>query len=209
MSAGHASEGKPMVRPIPRPGPRLQLAYRELDIAANGNDDQRRALHPVSDLPRPWSPATCKSAALRAELWEWLDAVVMWLNRELAFDTIDLIPACWPQHAHLVHELAVLADLRRRADLALTSDSLEEWHRYALPAFLERMRHRIAEHCNDHHPDVFPSSGRLTRHLNHVSVATRKRAFTGDLFASESASDTRLAGPVLRVVDTGTGEILG
>lgn len=175
-----------MVRQFPRPGARLQLAYRELDIAANGNDDQRRALHPTNDLPRPWSPATCKSAGLRAELWEWLDAVVSWHNRELVFDIADLIPACWTQHAHLVHELAVLADLRRRADLALTSDSLEEWHRYALPAFLERMRHRIAEHCNDSHPAVSPSSGRLTRHLDNASASRRQESFAGDLVAVTS-----------------------
>ena len=70
-----------MVRPFPRHGPRLQLAYRELDQAANGNIDQKRALHPVSDLPRPWSPGTCKDPALRAELWDWLDAVVVWINQ--------------------------------------------------------------------------------------------------------------------------------
>lgn len=209
MSAGHASEGKPMVRPIPRPGPRLQLAYRELDIAANGNDDQRRALHPLSDLPRPWSPATCKAPALRAELWEWLEAMVVWLNRELVFDTIDVIPACWPQHGHLVHELAVLADLRRRADLTLTSDSLEEWHRYALPAFLERMRHRVGDHCNDRHPAVHPSSGRLTRHLDDASVSERQHSFAGDLSSDCTASEQGQTTPVLGLVDLDTGEIRG
>lgn len=210
MATDRARGRVPLVVPFPRSGPRLQLAYRELDLAANGNDDQRRALHPVSGLPRPWSPTTCKSAALRAELWEWLDAVVLWLNRELVFDTIDLIPTCWPQHAHLVHELAVLADLRRRADLALTSDALEEWHRYALPAFLERMRHRIAEHCNDRHPAVSPSSGRLTRHIDDASVAERERAFADDFAAVSSLGGLREHGvPTLKIVNTDTGEILG
>jgi hypothetical protein len=40
-----------------------------------------------------------------------------------------VIPGCWPQHPHLVHEIAVLADQRRRAGTARTSDVLEEWHR--------------------------------------------------------------------------------
>ena len=53
-----------------------------------------------------------------------------------------MIPACWPQHPHLVHEIAVLADQRRRAGHALTSDALEEWHRHNLPAFTERMKSR-------------------------------------------------------------------
>jgi hypothetical protein len=47
------------------------------------------------------------------------------------------IPACWPQHPHLVHEIVVLADQRRRAGHALTSDASKEWHRYSLPAFID------------------------------------------------------------------------
>jgi hypothetical protein len=62
-----------------------------------------------------------------------------------------MIPVCWPQHPHLVHEIAVLADQRRRAGHALTSDALEEWHRYNLPAFTERMKSRLRNHCEDGH----------------------------------------------------------
>jgi hypothetical protein len=207
MTVDPEDDSRPMVRPFPRPGPRLQLAHRELVLAANGNDDQRRALHPVGGLPRPWLPATCTDAALRAQLWEWLDAVVVWLNRELVFDPVDVIPACWPQHRHLVHELAVLADLRRRAELALTSDPLEEWHRYALPAFLDRLHRRAAEYCSDGHPSVSPTAGRLARHLAEGSVAGRQRTFANDLAedvrSTSSSHDRRL-----HVVDTGTGEIL-
>ena len=66
----------------------------------------------------------------------WLDDVVIWLNHEYVWDVVAMIPACWPKHPHLVHEIAVLADLRRRAGHALTGDALEEWHRYALPLSL-------------------------------------------------------------------------
>ena len=202
----------PLVQPFPQPGLQLRQAYRELDLAANGTKEQRAALGTIADLPRPWSPATCTKPQLRAELWNWLDAVVVWLNHELVFDTIDVIPACWPQHPHLVHELAVLADLRRRADRALTSDILEEWHRYALPAFLERMRHRTAEHCNDDHPTVRPSARRFSRHLDDERAISRQRAFADDLTVTRSTKPldaSNLGGsPRLRVVDTDSGEIL-
>jgi len=201
-----------LVRPFPQPGPQLQLAYRELDLAANGTDEERAALGTIRDLPKPWAPATCTKPQLRAELWNWLDAVVVWLNHELVFDTVDVIPSCWPKHPHLVHELAVLADLRRRADRALTSDALEEWHRYALPTFLERMRHRIAEHCNDDHPTVWPSAGRFNRHLDDERAIPRQRAFADDLTVTRSTKPLDAGnlgnGPRLRVVDTDSGEIL-
>ena len=76
-----------------------------------------------------------------------------------------MIPACWPRHPHLVHEIAVLADLRRRAGHALTGDAMEEWHRYALPAFTERMRQRMKGHCEDKDHQPWPAQGRHTRHL--------------------------------------------
>ena len=69
-----------------------------------------------------------------------MDAVVDWLITEYVWEATDTIPACWPQHPHLVHEIAVLADQRYRAGHAFTSDALEEWHRYSLPAFTERMK---------------------------------------------------------------------
>lgn len=201
----------PLVQPFPRPGHGLLNAYRELDQAESGTAEQRRALGSFVDLARPWAPATCTEPQLRAELWNWLDAVVVWLNYEFVFDPADVIPACWPRHAHLVHELAVLADRRRRAELALTSDPLEEWHRYVLPAFLNRMRHRVGDHCADDHPTVWPAAGRFSRHLDEGRATARQRAFAGDLTAvgqMESPDATAPDGPHLRVVDEATGELL-
>jgi hypothetical protein len=80
---------------------------------------------------------------LREQLWLWLDAVVGCLVTEYVWEVADTIPACWPQHPHLVREIAVLADQRRRAGHAFTSDALEEWHRYSLATFTERMKSRL------------------------------------------------------------------
>jgi hypothetical protein len=84
-------------------------------------------------LPRQWEPASCRTPQLREQLWSWLAAVVDWLVTEYVWEVADTIPACWPQHPHLVNELAVLAGQRRRAGHALNSDTLEEWHRYSCP----------------------------------------------------------------------------
>jgi hypothetical protein len=73
--------------------------------------------------PRPWEPASCRPPQLRKQLWLWLEAVVAWLVTECVWEVADAIPACWPQHPHLVHEISVLADLPRRAGHAFTSDA--------------------------------------------------------------------------------------
>ena len=46
---------------------------------------------------------------------------------------------------------------------ALTSDALEEWHRYALPAFTDRMRQRVKAHCEVGGHSEWPGQGRHTR----------------------------------------------
>jgi len=201
---------KPLVRRFPVPGPQVQLAFRELEIAEVGTDEQKKALGPIADLARPWSPGTCTAPQMRAELWIWLDEVVVWLNHQMVFDVADVIPACWTQHAHLVNELAVLADLRRRADRAVTSEPLEEWHRYALPAFLERMRHRIAEHCGEQHARVRPTAGRLSGHLEQGEVNSRRAAFAADVISCRNTSTAMThstGGPRLQIVDTNSGEL--
>ena len=105
----------PLAQPFPRPGRLVEYAYRELSIAANGTPEQIEALGDTRGLPRPWDPPSCTHPNLRLELWVWLDDVVTWLNHEHIWDTDAFIPSCWPEHPHLVHDLAVLADQRRRA----------------------------------------------------------------------------------------------
>jgi len=54
-------------------------------------------------------------------------------------------PPCWPKHPHIAHELPPLALLRWTAETATTPDALEEWHRYALPTFTDRLAQRLGE----------------------------------------------------------------
>ena len=205
-----------MVLPFPTPGPRVRLAYRELHIAVNGTEEQKTALgvNDTSELPRPWVPETCREPELRHEVWTWLDDVVTWLNHEYAWDVAPLIPSCWPRHPHLVHEVAILADQRRRATRGITSDPLEEWHRYCLPAFLDRMRHRLRDHCTDGHK-TWPARGRYTRHISDDFREDRENTYAADIDAHANLSQPHRGGSTagcsarLSVVDTGTGEILG
>ena len=153
-----------MIEAFPAPGRLVEHAYRELDVAMYGSAEEKKLLGSPRVLPRPWDPPTCADPELRAEIWVWLDRVVTWLNREYAWDVAAMIPACWPRHPHLVHEIAGLADQRRRAGHALTGEALEEWHRYALPAFTDRMRNRMRSHCEDKDHQPWPAQGRHARH---------------------------------------------
>jgi hypothetical protein len=194
-----------IIQPFPRPGRLVQQAYRELDLAASRHQDHLLPLHDLANLQRPWDPATCETPQLRNEVWSWLEAVVTWLNHEHVWDVADVIPPCWPQHPHLVHEIAVLADQRHRAGHGLSSDLLEEWHRESLPSFTERMRRRLRNHCQEDH-QTWPAKGRYTRHIAEAPRCRRFDAFDGDVRALKSAHDhTKL--PRLGLVDPETGEI--
>jgi len=200
-----------MVAAFPGPGRLVTHAYRELQIAATGTKEQLKALGDINTLPRPWEPGTCTNSDLRLELWQWLEAVVTWLNSQYVWDVATMIPSCWPQHPHLVHEIAVLADQRRRAGTALSSDALEEWHRYALPAFTERMRQRVKAHCEEGH-QPWPAKGRYTRHTAEAAVENRHQVYRDDTAVPLTAPSPS-AGPRLHIVDgqrvdTRTGEII-
>jgi hypothetical protein len=202
-------EPRPILAPFPDPGPTVQHAYKELSLATNGTPDQKKALGPPALLPRPWDPTTCRGLRLRADLWQWLDQVATWLNQEYSWDTDTLIPACWPLHPHLVHEIAVVADQRRRAGLALTSDALEEWHRYCLSAFTDRIRARLRAHCDeDHRP--WPGLHRHREHLDDKHTKKRNDTYNADVatLAARRDQDTSPDGPPrLSLVDLDTGEL--
>jgi hypothetical protein len=55
----------------------------------------------------------------------WLDAVVDWLVTEYVWDVGDMIPICWPQHPHLVYEIAVWLINADAPVTPVTSDALE------------------------------------------------------------------------------------
>lgn len=202
------SGGSPLlVRPFPLPGRLVTLAYRELDLADTGTAEQVHALGDARLLPRPWDPASCGTPQLREQLWAWLEAVVDWLLTEYVWDPADTIPACWPQHPHLVHEIAVLADQRRRAGYALTSDALEEWHRYNLPAFTDRMRVRTRSSCEEGH-QPWPAKGRHARHTSEASQQAREDAYRADVAGLHLAEHHLPRRPPLGMVDLDTGEII-
>ena len=69
-----------MIYPFPQPGDLVGLAYREMHMAVNGTPEQQDELGNHGLLPRPWEPATCGGPGLRHELWQWLEAVVIWLR---------------------------------------------------------------------------------------------------------------------------------
>ena len=196
-----------LVRAFPTPGPLLGTAYRDLYLAAEGSDNQKATIGDPNLLPKPWDPPTCRNPQLRAELWTWLDAVVIWVNHEYVWDPEGTIPPCWPLHPHIVQEVAVMADQSRRASVALDSNALEEWHRYTLPGFLERLRSRLKAHCDqDHQP--WPARSRHVRHTGDGHAKRRRQAFDGDvqhLSPSEQITLTRLR---LRLLNPDTGELL-
>jgi hypothetical protein len=207
---------RPLARAFPRPGRLVDHAYWELSIAANGTPEQVKALGDLRRLPRPWDPPTCTHPDLRLEVWVWLDDVVTWINHEHIWDTDDFIPSCWPEHPHLVHDLAVLADQRRRAGMGNTSDALEDWHRYALPAFLDRVKDRLKSHCENGH-QTWPSASRHARHTSDPHRRRRVAVYKADVLPVLPSSDDDgpdgSRSPVLTVVDgdvldLSTGEVL-
>jgi len=98
------------------------------------------------------------------------------------------IPDCWPLHPHIVHELAVVADQRRRAALAPTSDLLENWHRFVLPSFFDRMKQRLKQSCDDDH-QPWPARGRITRYTGEAASELRLHAFKSDSKTSTHDKD--------------------
>ncbi len=176
MNTSKASGPDPGVglRDFPRIGERMRVAYADLWLAgAVRDDEQAQTVGAADEVPRPWDPATCHDPRLRREVWQWLDRVVDWINTEYGWDVDGLIPECWYFHPHLVHELGVVADQRRRAGLAYTSDALEEWHRYGLPSFLDRMRNRIRSYCDYTHK-AHPGQARIIRYNTIESVRVRQ-----------------------------------
>ena len=198
---------QPMIRAFPEGGALIRLAYRELHIAAHGTKEQKNAIGDPRLLPRPWDPPTCRNTELREQVWDWLEDVVTWLNREYVWDVGAVIPGCWPQHPHLVHEIAVLADQRRRAGASLTSDAIEEWHRLCLPGFVDRMRARIKDHCEEGH-QRWPASSRYARHTSEPTTLARTDLYNRDVKTTLRHGTSALQGrPRLGVVNLETGEI--
>ena len=196
-----------LAQPFPLPDtPKLRAAYEDLNGAANGDATTKIRIGDPAVLPRPWDPPSCTDPTLREELWHWLDKVVDWFNTEYVWDHTGgaIIPACWPLHPHLVHEIASLADQRRRAGVDLTSNSLEEWHRYTVPDFTERLKQRTRTLCDEEHKP-WPARSRHNRTMSPAAKRQRQAAFASDveeLDQNVAELEEALAGPPrLHLVD--------
>ena len=160
-----------MVRPFPEPGPTIRTAMEQLQQATVEPPADEEALRELAQMPRPWDPATC-TGSMRTELWAWLDMVAMWVNEQHLWNvTRTGIPECWPAHPHLVHDLAVLACSRYYTSFAVTPAALEDWHRYGLPGFLERLRDRLGDGCQ---PGKHQPRPRNERDETHASTTVRR-----------------------------------
>ena len=208
---------EPLVLPFPPPDSvELKKAYRNLYLSANGTDADKKRLGNPANLPRPWDPASCTNPTLRRELWAWLDDFVIWFNHEYVWDhNAGMIPACWPQHPHLVHEIAVLADQRRRAGIDPTSSALEEWHRFGIPGFVQRLTNRTKNSCDEHHTK-WPAEARHARGSSKAVATGRAQLFAADIAALKPAEPsleaTRVPLQLVRkedgdLVDPATGEV--
>jgi hypothetical protein len=72
--------------------------------------------------------------------------------------------------------------------MASTGNALEEWHRYVVPALLERIQRRVKQHCDDHH-QAWPARARFARHSAHTQMQARFDAFNSDLGSALTAGN--------------------
>lgn len=164
---------------FPDPPPLVHHALVQLHVARVGTDAQKANIGSPAALPRPWDPPSCPPM-IRHELWPWLDDVAAWVNHEYVWSPQRSIPGCWPAHPHIAHELAALACLRITAGTALSPDLLEEWHRYALPAFLDRMTARLENGCPPGRHTDWPGAVRHGEYTGETQVDARWEAFSAD-----------------------------
>lgn len=151
---------------FPHPPGSVLKALEQLQVLRRGDPDEIAQAGDLSDLPRPWEVATCPND-LREAVWGWCDSVAAWLNHEFAWRPAQMIPPCWPHHAHIARELAVLAFLRFSAEESMSPEPMEEWHRYSFPLFCDRMLTRLGE-----------STCRTGRHID-WPAESRFATFTG------------------------------
>ncbi len=126
----------------------LQKAAQPVDADDAAATAQR--LERLSELPRPWIPASCEPV-LRQRPYEWLAEVADWLNDQYSWQPKTMIPPCWPRHPHIAHELAVLAIQRYGAEYDFSPTALDNWHRHNRPLFTERMLAQLGEGCRTEH----------------------------------------------------------
>jgi hypothetical protein len=172
--------GQHMAAPFPEPSPIISGILDELRAAVVSPPETDLELRELAVLPRPWDPPSC-GPDLRRLVYTWLDDVVAWVNTDHAWRPDRLIPGCWQDHPHIVHELATIACLRWEAALAVTPVPLEDWHRYALPTFLDRIAQRIGTTgCPPGKHMAPPANTRNTNYHEQQATSARRRRRNAD-----------------------------
>jgi hypothetical protein len=174
---------EPMIWPFPHPPTAVNYAAATMSVIASGDQEAIDALGEDIDihaLPRPWDPGTC-SDALRAQIWAWCDEVAAWINAQMLWRPAQTIPACWPQHPHIAQDLPLLACQRLIAEKSFEPAALEEWHRYTLAFFLDRMRDRLGDStCRDGRHLDWPARSRQATFLARDITYQRGERFAAD-----------------------------
>ena len=178
---GSTSDRHLMTQPFPQPGRLLRAAMEQLHEFELDPPIEDGALSELVQLPRPWDPGSC-DAALRSELWTWLDAVAGWVNEEHLWTVTQTgIPECWPSHPHLVHDLAVLACSRYYTTFAVTPSALDDWQRYDLPSFFGRLGDRLGDACQPSRHQHRPREERDISYASTPSKTSRKARYDHDV----------------------------
>lgn len=181
----------PMVEPFPEPSERIRATMEALQAAAAAPPMDESALRRLAGMPRPWDPASCHGRT-RSDIWDWLDQVALWINTQHLWSVNRPgIPECWPAHPHLVHDLAALACSRYYTCFAVTPSMLEDWHRYALPAFLERLRDRLGDACQPGRHQPRPRHERDEAHAAAPTYEGRAQRYASDIALAAEGEELR------------------
>ncbi|WP_375502680.1 hypothetical protein [uncultured Jatrophihabitans sp.] len=165
---------------FPAPPGSVTRVLDMLAILRRGDPGEIEEAGIAYDVPRPWIPATCP-ADLREDVWGWCDDVAAWINHEYAWRPAQMIPPCWPHHAHIARELAVLAFLRWTAEASTGPEAVEDWHRYTFPMFCDRMTGRLGESkCRTGEHVQWPAESRYHSYIAAMANDDRQRAFHAD-----------------------------
>lgn len=158
------------------PGCLITAAGKRRRAARGENQEDSDPELPVGQ--RPWDPHTY-APELQPELWDWYDRAAAWINEQYTWRTDQVIPACWPQHPHIAHELTVVIYLRWHADVE-GAETLEAWQRQAYPTFCDRMAARLGDGCRRGKHDRWPGQSRHVDYLNDPQKGLRKAALGTD-----------------------------
>ena len=169
-----------LARPFPLPAPNVAFYLGELQQFEALKAPTELELRRLAATPRPWDPPSCEPE-LRRRIYSWLDEVVAWINEDHTWRVDHVVPACWPEHPHIVHELATVACLRWSAMLAASPTPLEEWHRQTLPLFLDRVAQRTGLNgCPPGRHQPHPGAARNQLYRDEFANCDRRRRMGQD-----------------------------